>query len=116
MIQSLFKMFITSLLVLSFVVQATSIAVPNSCEDPEQTDSSVVAGSLLDLEQQDDCCELDCCDANCFCLGGASSNAVYLPLEFVNFTLPLPNNSVIADDSAPPLTMSSTLYRPPINA
>lgn len=116
MIHSILRFFVTSLLMLSVVVQATAIALPAGCEDAEQLDISFITSGALEQVETDDCCELDCCDANCFCLSGTGSNAVYLPLEIVNFTIALPGNSVFASDSAPPLSISSALYRPPINA
>lgn len=117
MTTKLTKAFVIVAILIAFIGQAFANAYAQPCGPDEH--SSVYSEQVLTIdtehqEQEDECCELDCCDSNCNCLGSACSAIHYLiPSHHPVTNFASTDNSYLATLEYPISTLSY-LYRPPI--
>lgn len=80
----------------------------------QQLALAVVNDADSNSETDDDCCEIECCEGECFCPSNNCISAVYL-----DFPVPLIELVRISEPSLPHLSQqkrffTSPVYRPPV--
>ena len=120
--KSFSKVFVTMVILIAFIGQASAysfmpsfeISSTHSAQSSNSIDSALNLSLSSNNDAEDDCCEVDCCESDCICPANACaafvfvSNIGYLQAmmrfteSIVNSHLNMPNNIV------------ESLYRPPI--
>ncbi|MEP0354325.1 hypothetical protein [Paraglaciecola sp.] len=114
------KLLIMTTLLIAFVGQAmgsyvlTFDDVSANQQVNIQQQSAVKGYSDHDANEVDDCCDIDCCEGECFCPENACTSVVYLDNPHAQSTLMLISEFALATVQESPQFFATSLYRPPI--
>ncbi|MEP1445750.1 MAG: hypothetical protein ABJK37_06520 [Paraglaciecola sp.] len=76
--------------------------------------NSLDGANTLASEDVDDCCDIDCCEGECFCPANACASMVYVDNTLTFSKLILNSELALPFVQAFPQYIASSLYRPPI--
>lgn len=71
--------------------------------------------TVASLENNDDCCQVQCCEGDCICPGNMCAFTVYLDNYLDILALPTLNEPSFSLIAQRPNFIVSSLYRPPIS-
>lgn len=121
MFEGISRILIIAVMLASFVGQATSFNSAMSCETSEYSvstnHSEFIPHNDLNSTHTDnpeDCCGIECCDANCNCIANACSSFVYFNTEIDSTKVTALSHLVYIQQFEQPKSISNLLYRPPI--
>jgi len=124
MFKPLSKVFVTLVILIAFVGQASAYSFMTSFEisatHSAQTQSSNSIDSASNLssssnsEAEDDCCEVDCCESECIC--PANACAAFIFVSNLGYSQPMMRftESIVNSHLNMPNNIVESLYRPPI--
>ncbi|MDU0356176.1 hypothetical protein RS130_21890 [Paraglaciecola aquimarina] len=76
--------------------------------------NSIDGVKSLVSDDTDDCCDIDCCEGDCFCPANACTSMVYVDNTLALSKLILNSELALSFVQASPQYIVSSLYRPPI--
>jgi hypothetical protein len=121
MFERISRVLVIFVMLVAFVGQALSFNTSVPCETSVETISNNISElvkhddfSSIDIDRTQDCCGIDCCDADCKCIANACSSFVYFNTEFESTNTSTLNDVVYIQPSEQPKSIYTLLYRPPI--
>ncbi|WP_133471684.1 hypothetical protein [Paraglaciecola marina] len=120
MFKPLSKLLIITSLLIAFVGQAMGSYVvtfddarTNQQVNTQQLDADE-AGDNHGITEKDDCCDVDCCEDQCFCPANACVAMIYLDNTVTQSCLKLISEFALPYTQKSPHYIATSLYRPPI--
>ena len=118
--KSFSKVFVTMVILIAFIGQASAYSFMPSFElEPEhsslaQTNAPANGAFYTDSETPDDCCEVDCCESDCIC--PANACAAFVFVSNIGYLQPMMrfSDSIMNSHLNMPNNIVESLYRPPI--
>ena len=122
MFKPLSKVFVTLVILIAFIGQASAysfmpsfeISSTHSAQSSNSIDSVSNLSSSSNSNAEDDCCEVDCCESECICPANACAAFIFVsnlgyPQPMMRFTESIVNSHLNMTNN-----IVESLYRPPI--
>lgn len=121
MFKAMSRMLIIAMMLVAFIGQAIAFNTSISCETSVEYLSPNVSelvkhsdSNLMDTDNQEDCCGIECCAVGCTCIVNACSSFVYFNDEFDSNKTATLGEAAYIQLSEQPKSISTLFYRPPI--
>ncbi|TMO58296.1 hypothetical protein [Pseudoalteromonas phenolica] len=122
MFKPLSKVFMTLVILIAFVGQASAYSFmpsfetssTHSAQSSNSIDSVSNLSSSSNSDAEDDCCEVDCCESECIC--PANACAAFIFVSSLGYSQPMMRftESIVNSHLNMPNNIVESLYRPPI--
>ena len=121
MFKAMSRMLIIAMMLVAFIGQAIAFNTSISCETSVEYLSPNVSelvkhsdSNLMDTDNQEDCCGIECCAVGCTCIVNACSSFVYFNIDVDSTKTTSSSDVIYKQQSEQPKSIATLLYRPPV--
>ncbi|CAH9060342.1 hypothetical protein PSECIP111951_03484 [Pseudoalteromonas holothuriae] len=79
-----------------------------------QTSQSSTSHAVSNVDNEEACCDVPCCELGCVCPANSCMFSLYLPMASCSTNVVLQNNPAVNYIVKPPILITTRLFKPPI--